>query len=147
MLDTFARELRAGTPADLTRAARRAQAVALLALALPGLPLGGLYLLTKPAPLPFPWVAALALLAALLALAALRLAHRAARQPVQPPSRAALTAAIQAAAAPAAPFLLGCVFLAQPLALALLWLVAALACAAAWASVPGWVKAATARTG
>ncbi|EYB66782.1 hypothetical protein DEIPH_ctg075orf0017 [Deinococcus phoenicis] len=145
MLDAFARELRAGTPADLTRAARRAQAAAFLALAVPGLPLGGLYLLTRPAPLAAVWVAALALLAALLALVALRLARRAARDPVQPPARTALAAAMQAGTAPAVPFLLGCAFLAQPAAVALLWGLAVCAYAAAWASVPGWVKAGATR--
>ncbi|GAA5513866.1 hypothetical protein Dcar01_02614 [Deinococcus carri] len=145
MLDAFARDLRGGTPADLTRAARRAQMVALAVLALPGLPLGGLYLLTRPAPLPLPWVAALGLLAAGLALLALRLARGAARDPQPPPPRRALAAAIQAAPAPAIPFLLGCAFLAQPAAWAVLWGVAVLAGVVAWASVPGWVREATAR--
>lgn len=147
MLDAFARELRAGTPADLVRAARRAQALAFLVLALPGLPLGTLYLLTKPAPLPPTGVAALGLLAALLAWIALRLARRAARDPGQSPSRTALGAAMQAAPAPGVPFLLGCALFAQPAALALLWLVAALAYFLAWNSVPGWVRTATARRG
>lgn len=145
MLETFARELRSGEAADLTRAARRAQAVAFLALALPGLPLGGLYLLTRPAPLHLPWAAGLAGVAALLALVVLRLAGMAARGGGQPPSRPALTAAIQGGAAPAVPFLLGCAFLGQPAVLALLWAVAALALVLAWSSVPRWVRAATAR--
>ena len=147
MLEAFARDLRAGTPADLTRAARRAQAAAFLILALPGLPLGGLYLWTRPAPLPLPWAAALVGLAALLALVALRLARRAARDRIQPPPRAALTAVMQGGTAPAVPFLLGCVFLGQPAVLGVLWLIAALALAAAWASVPGWVRVAAAREG
>ncbi|WP_034386531.1 hypothetical protein [Deinococcus sp. YIM 77859] len=142
MLEAFVRELRAGTPAELTRAARRAQVFAFLVLAAPGLPLGALYLLTRPAPLPPSWVAALVLLGALLAWVALRLAHQVVSDAVQPPARRVLTAAIQAATAPAVPFLLGCVCLHQPAALAALWLVAALAYAAARARIPGWVKAA-----
>ncbi|ABF46420.1 hypothetical protein Dgeo_2126 [Deinococcus geothermalis DSM 11300] len=145
MLDAFARELRTGTPADLIRAARRAQALAFLVLALPGLPLGVLYWLTQPAPVPPSGIAALGLLAALLAGAALRLARRAARDPLQAPSRAALGAAMQAAPAPAVPFLLGCVLFGQPAALALLWLVAVLTYLLAWYSVPGWVRMATAQ--
>lgn len=147
MLEALARDLRAGTPADLVRAAHRAQAAAFLILALPGMPLGGLYLLTRPAPLSLLWAAALVGLAALLALLALRLARRAARDTLQPPARAALAAAMQAGTAPAVPFLLGCAFLAQPAVLAALWLVAALAFAVARASVPGWVRTAVARAG
>lgn len=142
MLEAFARELRAGTPEKLTRAARRAQALAFLVLAAPGLPLGALYLLTQPAPLPLAWVAALVLLGALLALVPLRLARRAALDPAQRPAQRVLTAAMQAGTAPAVPFLLGCVCFHQPAALAALWLVAALAFAAAWAGVPGWAAAA-----
>ncbi|WP_019588077.1 hypothetical protein [Deinococcus apachensis] len=145
MLEAFARELRSGEPADLTRAARRAQVVAFLALALPGLPLGGLYLLTRPTPLTLPWAAGLAGMAALLALVVLRLARRAAHGGAQPPSHAALTAAMQGGAAPAVPFLLGCAFLNQPAVLVLLWGVAALALVLAWSSVPRWVRAAIAR--
>jgi len=145
MLEAFARELRAGTPADLTRAARRAQAVAFIALAAPGLPLGGLYLLTRPAPLSLPWMGALVGLAALLALLALRLAHGAARDPRIPAPQVTLNAAMRAATAPGVPFLLGCAFLGQPDALAALWLVAALAFRVAWTRVPGWVETAANR--
>lgn len=142
MFEALARDLRAGTPADLTRAARRALVTAFLVIALPGLPLGGLYLLTRPAPLPAGWVAALVFLAAVLAAAGLHLARLAARDPSRPRPHVALTAAFQAGTAPAVPFLLGCVFFGQPAALAGLWVVSALAFLAAWGSVPGWVKAA-----
>ncbi|MBB5234571.1 hypothetical protein [Deinococcus budaensis] len=147
MLEALARDLHAGAPADLTRAARRAQALAFAALAAPGVPLGLLYLLTRPAPLAPAWVAALALLGAALALLPLRLSRRAARDPAGPPARAALTAALQAAAAPAVPFLLGCACLAQPAAVLSLWSVAALAFALARAGVPGWVREASLRRG
>jgi len=147
MLEALARDLHAGALADLTRAARRAQALAFAALAAPGLPLGLLYLLTRPEPLAFGWVAALALLAAGLALIPLRLARRAARDPAGPPARAALTAALQAAAAPAVPFLMGCAVLAQPAAALALWGIAALAFALARAGVPGWVREASSRAG
>ncbi|BDP40168.1 hypothetical protein DAETH_01370 [Deinococcus aetherius] len=142
MFEALARDLRAGTPADLTRAARRALVAAFLVLAVPGLPLGGLYLLTRPALLPAGWVAALVLLAAVLAAAGLHLARLAARDPARPGAQVALTAAMQAGTAPAVPFLLGCVFFQQPAALAVLWLVSALAFVLAWGSVPGWVKVA-----
>ncbi|WP_216324693.1 hypothetical protein [Deinococcus aestuarii] len=142
MFEALARDLRAGTPADLTRAARRALVAAFLVIAVPGLPLGGLYLLTRPASLPAGWVAALVLLAAVLAAAGLHLARLAARDPAQAPSRTVLTAAFQAGTAPAIPFLLGCVFFQQPAALAALWLVSGLAFLAAWVSLPGWAEAA-----
>lgn len=147
MLEALARDLHAGDPADLTRAARRAQALAFAALAAPGVPLGLLYLLTRPAPLAPGWVAALAGLGAVLALVPLRLARRAARVLPGPPGRAALTAALQAAAAPAVPFLLGCAVLAQPAAALALWGIAALAFALARAGVPGWVREANTRAG
>jgi hypothetical protein len=147
MLEALAQGLRAGAPADLTRAARRALALAFLVIAAPGPPLGALYLLTRPAPLSPVWVLALTGLGALLALIPLRLARQAARDPAQAPARAALTAALQAGTAPAVPFLLGCAFLAQPAALAALWSVAVLAFGLAWAGVPGWVRTATTRTG
>ncbi|SMB95646.1 hypothetical protein [Deinococcus hopiensis] len=146
MLEALARDLRGPSHADLTRAARRAQALALLALAAPGLPLGGLYTLTRPAPLTPPWVGAVTLLAALLALVALRLAHLAARDPVGPARGVVLNASMRAATAPGVPFLLGCVFLRQPAALLALWGMAALALLAAWSLVPGWVRSAQGRT-
>ncbi|MEF2276670.1 hypothetical protein V3W47_00030 [Deinococcus sp. YIM 134068] len=146
MFEALARDLRAGTPADLNRAARRAFVAAFLLLALPGLPLGGLYLLTRPAPLPAGWVAALALLAAVLAAAALSLARLAARDPKGPPAGAALTAAFQSGTAPAVPFLLGCACLHQPAAFLALWLVSALAFLAAWMSLPALLRAASERS-
>lgn len=147
MLRAFAHDLRGGTATDLIRAARRAQLYALLALAAPGLPMGGLYLLTRPAPLPTAWLGGVVLLAAALALISLRLAHSAARDPVPPAAHTALNAAMRGATAPAVPFLLGCAFLSQPAALAGLWGLSALAFLAARALVPGWVRAALERGG
>ena len=147
MLEAFARDLRGGTPEQLIRAARRAQGLAFLALAAPGLPLGGLYLLTRPVPVPAGWLGAVVLLAAVISLAALRLAHSAARDPVTPAAQTALNAAMRGATAPAVPFLLGCAFLAQPAALALLWGLAGLAFLAARFLVPGWVRTALERSG
>lgn len=145
MLEALARDLHTGAPGDLTRAARRAQGLAFAALAAPGVPLGLLYLLTRPEPLAPAWVAALTLLGAVLALVPLRLARDAARDPSVPPARAALTAALQAGTAPAVPFLMGCACLAQPAAVLALWGVAALAYALARAGVPGWVREARTR--
>ncbi|WP_104991649.1 hypothetical protein [Deinococcus sp. NW-56] len=145
MLDAFVREVGSGQPADLVRAARRAQAAGFAVLAVPGLPLGVLYALSGPTLLPPPWVAALAGLGALLAALVLRLAHSAARDPGQPPARAVLTAALQSGGAPAVPFLLGCTLFAQPLAVVAFWALAGLGYAAAWSRVPGWVKAAGTR--
>lgn len=145
MLDTFVREVGSGQPADLVRAARRAQAAGFGVLAAPGLPLGLLYALGGPAPLPPLWLAALAGLGALLAALVLRLAHSAARDPGQAPARAVLTAALQSGGAPAVPFLLGCTLFAQLPGAAALWALAGLAYAAAWGRVPGWVQAAGTR--
>ncbi|MCP2015420.1 hypothetical protein L1280_002582 [Deinococcus sp. HSC-46F16] len=142
MFEAFVREVGSGQPADLVRAARRAQAAGFGVLALPGLPLGAVYALSGPALLPPLWVAVLAGLGALLAALVLRLAHSAARDPGQPPARAVLTAALQSGGAPAVPFLLGCTLLAQPPAVVALWALAGLGYAAAWNRVPGWVQAA-----
>ncbi|WP_102127606.1 hypothetical protein [Deinococcus planocerae] len=136
MFEALARDLRTGTPADLTRAARRAFVAAFLVIAVPGLPLGGLYLLTRPAPLSAGWVTALVLLAAVLAAAGLHLARLAARDSTGPGPQVTLTAAMQAGTAPAVPFLLGCVFFSQPTALAALWLVSALAFVLVWRGLP-----------
>lgn len=142
MFRAFVREVGSGHPADLVRAARRAQAAAFAVLAVPGLPLGAVYALSGPAALPPLWVAALAGLGALLAALVLRLARHAARDPAQPPARAVLTAALQSGGAPAVPFLLGCTLFAQPLAALALWALAGLGYAAAWGRVPGWVRGA-----
>lgn len=138
---TFARDLRAG-PAGLARASRRAFHLALLALSVPGLPLGALYLLSGPAPYPAAaW--GFAALGLGLGLLALRLARQAARDMQGgPPGRAALTAAMQAASAPAIPFLLGCAALHQPLAWGLCWAAAAALYGLARMQLPTYARAA-----
>ena len=83
----------------------------------------------------------LLVLAATLGGLTLHLAQRAAREPGQKPPQAALTAAIQAATAPAIPFLLGCAFLTQPLALLAFWAAAYALFTAARSRLAGWVKA------
>lgn len=138
----FARDLRAG-PARLARASRRAFHLALLALSVPGLPLGALYFLSGPAAYPVAAAWGFAALGLGLGLVALRLARQAARD-VQggPPGRAALTAAMQAASAPAIPFLLGCAALHQPLAWGLCWAAAAALYGLARTQLPAYARAA-----
>lgn len=137
MLERLSRDLNASDPAIQKRGSLRAFHTVLLCLALPGLPLGLLYWLSRPAPYPL-WAAlGLAGLGAALGLAALHFARHTARDPRLPPKEAALTSAMQLASAPAVPFLLGCAALHQPLALLLLWLTAA----ALYASARGQLRA------
>lgn len=131
MLKGLTQDLKSADPAAWKRACLRAFHGVLLALCLPGLPLGGLYWLSKPAPYPL-WAAlGLAGLGLLLGLGALQLAGRSARDPRLNKQQAGLTSAMQLASAPAVPFLLGCAALHQPLAWGLLWVGAALLYAAA----------------
>ncbi len=124
MLKSITEDLGQGNAQAQRRATLRAFHGVLLALALPGLPLGLLYWLSGPAPYPL-WAAlALGSLGLLLGFAALQFAGRAARDPRLTPQAAALTGAMQLASAPAVPFLLGCAAFHQPLALGLLWLTA-----------------------
>ena len=142
MLEPLLKDFRSGTREGLLQAARRAFMLAFAALALPGLPLGALYaVLGRPARLDWLEGAVLLGLAATLGGLTLHLAQRAAREPGQKPPQAALTAAIQAATAPAIPFLLGCAFLTQPLALLAFWAVAYALFTAARSRLAGWVKA------
>lgn len=140
MLDAFAREMKAGTREGLTRAARRAYGLALLALAVPGVLLGLLLLLSEPEGTPWPAVSGLLGLGLALAGVALYLAVQAARRPDLPVRQAALTGSIQAATAPGVLFLLGCTMLAQPLALAAFWVLAVGLHALVWTQLPGWIR-------
>lgn len=139
MLDTFTRlAARGGTPGERLRGARLALRLAFLVLAAPGLPLGLLYLLTRPAPLSWSVTLALAGLSLLLALLPLRLARQAAQDAALPPERRALTAAFHAGSAPAIPFLIGCACLVSWPATALLWGLAALLYLFAQRQLPAW---------
>lgn len=140
MLEPFVRDMRLGTREGLLRAALRMFHLSCAAIALPGLLLGGIYALTQPQPIPLRAVLGLAGIALLLGGLALHLARRAANDVKQPASRAALTAAIQAGTVPAVPWLIGCTFFAQPLALLLLWAVAGLLYATMRAQLPNWVR-------
>lgn len=142
MLEPLLKDVRSGTHEGLLQAARRAFTLAFAALALPGLPLGALYaVLGRPPRLDWPEVAGLLVLAATLGALTLHLAQRAAREPGQKPPQAALTAAIQAATAPAIPFLLGCAFLTQPLALLGFWALGSALFVVARSRLAGWVRA------
>lgn len=140
LLQPLAQDLRAGTRPALLRAARRVYALAFVALALPGLPLGGLYHLTAPPPVPLWAVLVLTALGVGLAALATRLAARAAHDPALSPDRAALTAAIQAASAPGSAFLVGCGLLGDALGMALLWTLALATAWAGWTQLAGWVR-------
>lgn len=130
-----------GTPAEQVRGMRLALRLAFTVLALPGLPLGLLYLLTRPAPLPLQTALLLGGLALLLGLGTLWLARRAAVNPDIPREQRGLTAAIQGASAPAAAFLMGCACLSSWPALLLLWSLAALLYGVMWRQIPNWVTA------
>ncbi|PNY83034.1 hypothetical protein [Deinococcus koreensis] len=140
MLEAIARDFQAGTREGLICAARRAYGLALLALAVPGVVLGGLLWLSGPASTPWPAVAGLLGLGLVLAAGALYLAHQVARRPDLPARQAALTGSIQAATAPGVLFLLGCTLLAQPLALAAFWALALGLHALVWSRLPGWIR-------
>lgn len=127
-----------GTPAERVAGLRLALRLSFLILAAPGLPLGLLYLLTRPAPLGLPVTAALVLTAVLLGLGTLWLARRAAVSPQIPREQRALSAAIQGASAPAVAFLLGCASLSSWPAALLLWAVAAAFYAFVWQQLPAW---------
>ncbi|SEI83640.1 hypothetical protein SAMN04488058_10210 [Deinococcus reticulitermitis] len=143
MLDTFTRlAARTHTPEERLRSARLALRLAFLVLAAPGLPLGLLYLLTRPAPLAWSVTLALVGLSLGLGLLPLRLARQAAQDTTLPPERRALTAAFQAGSAPAIPFLVGCAALASWPAAALLWALAAFLYLFAWRQVATWTPAA-----
>lgn len=142
MLKTFTRlAARTHTPEERRRGARLALRLAFCVLAAPGLPLGALYLLTRPAPLSWPVTLALLGLGLALGLLPLRLARQAAQDPALPPERRALTAAFQAGSAPAVPFLIGCACLASWPATALLWGLAALLYGRAARQVEAWSAA------
>lgn len=127
-----------GTPAERVAGLRLALRLAFLTLALPGLPLGLLYLLTRPAPHDLTTGAALCLTALVLGLGTLWLARRAAVSPQIPREQRGLSAAIQGASAPAVAFLLGCASLSSwPVAL-VLWGLAAAFYAFVWRQLPVW---------
>lgn len=140
MVHSISRDLRLGTRDALIRAARRAYTLAFLALAVPGLPLGGLYLLTRPGTLPVSALLGLAGLGMVFGGAVFWLAGRVARDPALPPSRAALTASMQAASAPGIAFLLGCALLHDLRGVSLLWGLALCAYLLGYGQVPGWVR-------
>lgn len=122
MLDALTRDLRAASPASLTRAARRAYTLAFLTLAVPGVPLGAVLALWRPLdPGGAGQLISLVALAAALAGVALYLAGRTARDPSLRAPHGLLAAAIQRATAPAVPFLIGCAFLRSGVTVALLW--------------------------
>ena len=127
-----------GTPAEQLAGMRLALRLAFLVLALPGLPLGLLYLLTRPAPLSLPVTAALVGTALVLGLGTLWLARRAAVNPDIPREQRGLSAAIQGASAPAVAFLLGCASLSSWPALLLLWGMAAAFYFFVWQQLPVW---------
>lgn len=139
MLEAFVQDVRAGRP-GLIRAARRAYLLAVLALALPAAVMGGLLLLTRPAPVPLPALLTLGGLALALALGALTLARNAARRTDQPARQAALTGAIQAATVPGVPVLFACATLSQGWALLLFLAIAAALHLWVWTRLPGWVR-------
>lgn len=147
MLNSLLRDVRARSHDGLIRAARRAYLLTLLAVAVPGLPLGLGFLLTHPTPVSLPALLGLLLLAALLSGAALHFARKVANNTDLPAQQTALSGAIQAATAPAVPFLLGCTALAQPLALLLFWALALALHALIWTQLPGWVRQPEAPTG
>lgn len=140
MLQSISSDVQAGTRDALVRAARRAYTLAFLALAVPGLPLGGLYLLTRPGALPLSAVLGLGGMGIGFAAAAFWLAGRAARDPALPPARAALTAAMQAASAPGIAFLLGCALLHDLRGVVLLWALALCAYLLGYGQLAGWVR-------
>ncbi|MFC3832259.1 MULTISPECIES: hypothetical protein [Deinococcus] len=140
MLERLTRDLRSGTRDGLIRAARQAYALALGVLAVPGVVLGVILLLSAPPQTPGPAVAGLLLLGVGLAAVALYLAYQAARRADLPARQAALTAAIQAATAPGVLLLLGCALLGQPLAVAAFWALALGTYALVWRQLPGWVR-------
>ncbi|ACO46905.1 hypothetical protein DEDE109153_11475 [Deinococcus deserti] len=140
MLQSISRDLQTGTRDGLIRASRRAYTLAFLALAIPGLPLGGLYLLTRPERLPLGAVLGLGGMGIAFAGAALWLAGRVARDPALPSSRAALTAAMQAASAPGITFLLGCALLHDLRGVILLWVLALCAYLVGYGQLAGWVR-------
>ncbi|MFB9990732.1 hypothetical protein ACFFLM_01850 [Deinococcus oregonensis] len=143
MLKALAQDLSSGQGADLLRASRRAYALAFAVLAAPGVPLGALYLLTRPTPTPLAGLLGLVGVALLLACTALYLARRAARDPLLPPRRTALSAAMQAGTAPAVPFLIGCATFSQPVVTVGLWVLTAVLYAAAWRLIAGWMRPAS----
>lgn len=120
MLERLTRSLQ-GSPAERQGALLQVFHLAFLALAVPGLVLGGIYALTRPATYPPDAVLGLAVVGLLIGIAAVYMAKNSARDPRLKPQQAALTAAMQLASAPAVPFLLGCTALNQLLALGVLW--------------------------
>ncbi|WP_221089589.1 hypothetical protein [Deinococcus aquaedulcis] len=140
MLEAFARDLRAGTPAAQQRAARRAYALGLALTAGPAVLVGLVQLLQGAAALPLGGRVAVVLLAAGLAAAAYLLARRSARRVGVPAPQAALTAAFQGTSVPGVPLLLAGAFVPTwGLVLTLLGL-AALGHVLVWRSLAGWVK-------
>lgn len=139
MLQAFVRDVHAGR-AGLIRAARRAYLLGLVALALPGVVLGGLLVLVRPLSAPLPAVLLLVVLSVALSLVALRMAHTAAKNTELPARQAALTAAIQAATAPGVPLLLACALLSEGLAAGLFVVLAVGMHALVWWQLPGWVR-------
>ncbi|PTA68029.1 hypothetical protein [Deinococcus arcticus] len=142
MLEAFARDLRAGTPAARRRAARRAYGLGVALTAGPAALVGLVQALQGRAPLPPGGMVAVALLAAGLAGAAYLLARRSARAPGVPPAQAALTAAFQGASVPGVPLLLAGAFVPTwGLVLALLS-VAGLGHVLVWRQLGRWAQAA-----
>lgn len=122
MLDGLIHAYQSG---DQKGALLRAYHLALLVLAVPGVPLGLLYSLMKPAAHTTSIALALVGLSVVLAGAVLEKARRSVSSPGQPsPPPERLAAALQLGSAPGVPFLLGCAAFHDPLTWLGCWAVA-----------------------
>ena len=122
MLDALIRAHKSG---DQQGALLRAYHLAFLVLALPGVPFGGLYWLTKPAPHGLTVAVVLVGVSVILTALVLEKVRRTIRpNPTLPPMPERLTAALQLGSAPGVPFLLGCSSFHDALTWLGCWLVA-----------------------
>ena len=122
MLDGLIHAYQSG---DQKGALLRAYHLALLVLAVPGVPLGLLYSLMKPAAHTTSIALALVGLSVVLAAAVLEKVRRSVSSPGQPsPPPERLAAALQLGSAPGVPFLLGCAAFHDPLTWLGCWAVA-----------------------
>lgn len=122
MLDGLIHAYQSG---DQKGALLRAYHLALLVLAVPGVPLGLLYSLMKPAAHTTSIALALVGLSVVLAGAVLEKVRRSVSSPGQPsPPPERLAAALQLGSAPGVPFLLGCAAFHDPLTWLGCWAVA-----------------------
>lgn len=122
MLDGLIHAYQSG---DQKGALLRAYHLALLVLAVPGVPLGLLYSLMKPAAHTTSTALALVGLSVVLAGAVLEKVRRSVSSPGQPfPPPERLAAALQLGSAPGVPFLLGCAAFHDPLTWLGCWAVA-----------------------